>query len=277
MSEKSTNTIKIGRWLLIGVLFVTTALLLIFPQAEATIAIIGAIIISVFAFWHGSQRYGLKNMIIFFLITWVISNFFESFSIVTGFPFGNYHYEMPGPRLADVPLIIMPAYFAMGYVSYMLAQVLTGQYSKKLKGVQAFIVPLTASFIMVMWDVVMDPPASTINQQWIWEDGGNYFGVPISNYLGWFFVVYAFMQVFSIFLAKCDKRPEKTYDKYFWLEAAVIYGIQGLSFIIPAFVNEKNPEIYSSSALICVFTMMFVALLSAINIINNKGRSSGTL
>ena len=262
-----------GRWIVIGILFLSVALLFLLPQSEFVLASIGAIIISVFAFWHGNQRYGMKNMIIFFLITWVVSNFFESLSIFTGFPFGNYHYEMPGPRLAEVPLIIMPAYFAMGYVSYMLAHVLTGQYNKKLEGKQVFIVPFIASFIMVMWDLVMDPPASTINQQWIWEEGGTYFNVPISNFMGWFFVVYVFMQIFSIFISKCDKLSVNTNSKLYWLEAAAVYGIQGLSFIIPTLVIDTNPEIRTSSSLICVFTMIFVAILSAVNIMNFNGFS----
>ncbi len=152
-------------------------------------------------------------MIIFFLITWVVSNFLESLSIFTGFPFGNYHYDMPGPRLAEVPLIIMPSYFAMGYVSYMLAHVLTGQYSKKLQGIQTFLVPFIGAFIMVMWDVVMDPPAATINKQWIWEEGGTYFNIPISNFIGWFFTVYLFMQIFSIFISKYDIQPVNTNNK----------------------------------------------------------------
>lgn len=273
MTLTPNNTMHRGRWIVIGILFLSVALLFLLPQSEFVLASIGAIIISVFAFWHGNQRYGMKNMIIFFLITWVVSNFFESLSIFTGFPFGNYHYEMPGPRLAEVPLIIMPAYFAMGYVSYMLAHVLTGQYNKKLEGKQVFIVPFIASFIMVMWDLVMDPPASTINQQWIWEEGGTYFNVPISNFMGWFFVVYVFMQIFSIFISKCDKLSVNTNSKLYWLEAAAVYGIQGLSFIIPTLVIDTNPEIRTSSSLICVFTMIFVAILSAVNIMNFNGFS----
>ncbi|WP_207669017.1 carotenoid biosynthesis protein [Clostridium chromiireducens] len=66
--------------------------------------------------------------------------------------------------------------------------------------INVFLVPLIATFIMVMWDVVMDPITATVNKVWIWEDGGSYFGVPISNYLGWFLVVYIFLQI--IFMIK---------------------------------------------------------------------------
>src|SRR5690606_2511887 len=78
---------------------------------------------------HGIALYGIKNIIIFFLITWIISNFFEALSIQTGFPFGHYYYDkLIGPRLFDVPLIIMFAYFGTGYSSWILSHVLLEQY-----------------------------------------------------------------------------------------------------------------------------------------------------
>ncbi|WGE89933.1 carotenoid biosynthesis protein [Actinobacillus arthritidis] len=275
MTQKQYTNLNIGRWLLIGIMFVLTAYLLFAPEMLAPLGPLFAILIAVFAFWHGYQRFGAKNMIIFFLITWIISHFFESLSVSTGFPFGHYHYKaLPGPRIANVPLIIMPAYFAMGYTSYILGQVLTGQYGKKLQDIHIFITPFVATFIMVMWDVLMDPLATTINQSWVWRDSGAYFGVPLSNFVGWFFVVYLFMQLFLLYLAKYDKMPPKNYDNAFWLEAVAVYAIKGLSFIIPAFVLKSNVEMNGSIALISVFTMMFVALLSVINIFTMQVRTS---
>lgn len=272
MTKQKFN-INIGRWLLIGLMFVLTAYLLIAPEMQAPLGPLFSILIAVFAFWHGYQRFGMKNMVIFFLVTWVISHFFEAFSIATGFPFGHYHYAvLPGPRIANVPLMIMPAYFAMGYTSFILAQVLNEHYSQKFKGIKVFTTPLVATFIMVMWDVVMDPLAATLNKSWVWENGGSYFGVPLSNFAGWFFVVYLFMQLFSLYLAKYDKTPETTYNKAFWLEASAVYAIKGLSFIIPAFVLKSNPEFNGSMALITVFTMMFVALMSIITLFNKASK-----
>jgi hypothetical protein len=33
---------------------------------------------------------------------------------------------------------------------------------------------------------------------------GNYFGVPISSYFGWFLVVFIFFQIFTLYLSKFD-------------------------------------------------------------------------
>ena len=105
-------------------------------------------------------------------------------SIHTGSPFGNYHYDIAGPRIWDVPIVIMPAYFGMGYFTWILSLVINNQYEKKLSGIKTFLIPFTATFIMVMWDVVLDPTASTLNGNWGWEDDGTFFNIPISNFLG---------------------------------------------------------------------------------------------
>lgn len=284
MTDKKTVSLapkdKSGyyRWGLIAVMFLLSLSFFYVTNESVTtsIHVIFALIIAVLAFAHGYKRFGLRNMIIFFIITWLVSNTFESLSIATGFPFGHYHYTMPGPRLVNVPLVIMPAYFGMGYMSYNLSTILIGQYDKKLKGMQTFFVPFIAAFIMVMWDVVMDPAASTINHQWIWHNGGNYFGVPLSNYAGWFLVVYLFMQAFAIYLAKfAQNTSSKKISKSFWLEPVFIYGIEGISLIAPAFMEHTNVQIYSSTALVCVFTMFFVTILAIINLINKQFEKVG--
>ena len=78
----------------------------------------------------------------------------------------------------------MPAYFGMGYFTWILSLVINNQYEKKLSGIKTFLIPFTATFIMVMWDVVLDPTASTLNGNWGWEDDGTFFNIPISNFLG---------------------------------------------------------------------------------------------
>src|SRR5262245_5726171 len=72
---------------------------------------------------NGPSRLRCKNLkayllllcgefLIFFVITFIVSNFYENLSILTGFPFGHYHYtETLGPKLFLVPLLIAPAYF----------------------------------------------------------------------------------------------------------------------------------------------------------------------
>ncbi|USQ15442.1 carotenoid biosynthesis protein (plasmid) [Legionella lytica] len=261
------------RWMVITIYLLATLFSAVWhgPVAELFLPIILILAIFTSACLHGAQRYGIKNVIIFFIITWLISHFFEAISIQTGFPFGYYYYDkLAGPRLFDVPLIIMFAYFGTGYASWILAHILLGQYASQLTGKRLFIVPLTAALIMVMWDVCMDPLASTVYSLWVWKDGGLYFGVPLQNYFGWFFVVYIIYQIFAIYIAKHDVRamskPLVLSSKNFWREAVAIYGIQGLTQLVDPFGAATHLEIYASMALITVFTMIFVVLLALLKI-----------
>lgn len=251
------------RWSFIAVFFVISIATHFIPSGTLSFVLSGVSTLLVFttAILHSYERYGLKNSLVFLVVTWVVSNGLEALSIQTGFPFGNYHYTVPTLMILEVPWIIMVAYFATGYMSWVLAHVLTGQFGTKLKGIHIFLVPMIASFIMVMWDVVMDPFNSTINKNWIWEDGGNYFGVPISNYLGWFFVVFVFYQIFAIYISKYDAPGSGLLkSKSYWLEASAIYGIQSISLLMTSALENGNSEIYSSIGLVNVFTMLFVTI-----------------
>lgn len=277
MAQNSKKNFSLTRWIIILILIVLNIIMIFLPDNLSMIMAICAMITAVFAFAHGYQRYGIKNMIIFFLITWIVSNFFESLSIAVGFPFGDYYYTMPGPRIVNVPIVIMPAYFGMGYLSWTLSNALLNQYGKKLSGIWIFLVPLITAFIMVMWDLVFDPNASTINQNWIWENEGVYFGVPISNYFGWFLVVYLFAQIFALYISKFDQvsHPDKM-NKIYWLEPSIVYGLQGISLVIPAVVIQENVETNASMALVTVFTMIFVAILSGIHTLSSNNLAKVT-
>ncbi|WP_240489474.1 carotenoid biosynthesis protein [Legionella parisiensis] len=261
------------RWTVITIYFLATLFSAAWhgPLAVIFLPIILVLTIFISSCLHGKERYGLKNLILFFIITWLVSHFFEALSIQTGFPFGHYYYDkLAGPRLFQVPLIIMFAYFGTGYASWILAHILLGQYATPLAGKQIFFVPLIAAFIMVMWDVCMDPLSSTVYSLWVWRDGGPYFGVPLQNYFGWFFVVYIIYQIFAVYIARYDVMATSKHavfsSKNFWREAVAIYGIQGLSQLVDPLGASTHLDIYGAMALITVFTMMFVALLALLKI-----------
>ena len=45
----------------------------------------------------------------------------------------------------------------------------------------------------------MDAVWADIDHAWVWRDGGSYYGVPISNFFGWFLTVYIFYQLFALY------------------------------------------------------------------------------
>src|SRR6266699_98091 len=190
----------------------------------------------VFGLIHGALRYQWSGILTFIVICLVVSNLLENTSILTGFPFGHYHYtDVLGPKLFLVPLLIGPAYFAIGYLAWVLGTVLVGDSGRTGSWFTTFAVPLIASFAMVAWDLGFDPTASTINHFWIWEQGGGYFGVPLTNYLGWFFTVYVFFQLFALFLRlrRTDgKKEASAFPGSYDAQAIIMYAVTGLAVVV---------------------------------------------
>lgn len=236
---------------------------------------ISIILISSVCLMLGVMRYGWKNYLVFFLLTFIISNLSENISIMTGFPFGHYYYsDALGPKLFFVPLVIAPAYFAVGYLAWTIAHVMLGQYDKPLKGIRNFLIPLAAAFIMVCWDLTMDPWNSTVEGKWIWLQGGSYWGVPFSNFMGWFLTVYIIFQSFAGYLSITKKSDSKNLPTSYWYIASLIYAAIAYQCIFKLFVvtdmaiTDPSGKIWmkldiaTNMSLVAIFTMIFIAFIS---------------
>jgi putative membrane protein len=191
----STNVL----WLLVALFAGATIADVLAPSLFLTV--VQLCLMVAFALLHGAQRYGAKGIAAFAVICLLVSNFMENIGVATGFPFGAYFYtDSLGRKLFYVPLLIGPAYLSVGYMAWALATILVGDVKRGADKFTAFATPFIGAFIMVLWDVALDPGAATIEKRWIWEHGGGFFGVPLTNYLGWFFTVYLFMQLFALYL-----------------------------------------------------------------------------
>lgn len=233
-----------------------------------------------FALIHGSRRHGWRGIFVFAAVCLVVSNVFENMSVMTKFPFGNYYYtDLSGPKIFHVPLLIGPAYFGMAYSSWLLAQVLL---RSPLAGRGVFLVPFVASFLMVCWDMCMDPYSSTVLRYWVWRDGGGYFGVPLSNFAGWFLTVFIIFRIFAIYVARRPERTRTGQDRAFWYQAALNYAGTAFLFVALAFFGAdrrvvdpsghawSTGDIFGSIGLVAVFTMVFIAVLALIRISEDR-------
>ena len=203
-----------------------------------------------FVLIHGYRRYGWKDLLVFFAISVVFGMFFENLSIATGFPFGYYHYtDTLGPKFIYSPYILTIAYFQMLYMTWPLAGLVVDSYANKLKGAYIVVQPVIAAFIMVMWDMVIDPHMSIMSGHWVWHAGGAYFGVPSTNNMGWFLCVYTMNQSFAVYLAKWGRAatPEVVSTKKFWLPLAAIYLTWPLSFLIKGFFIPATTVTHSTA------------------------------
>lgn len=230
-----------------------------------------------FTLLHGTARYGWRHLAVFFAIAAVVSWAYETCSILTGFPFGHYHYtDRLGPRLWLVPLAIMPAYIGTAYLAWSIAQVLLDIYVRALTLRTSVFLSVTAAFIMVMWDVSMDPYMATIQGNWVWHRGGAFYGVPLVNFFGWYLCVYSFYQLFAFYLLKRQtlRPPSAITGKSYWLMPAAIF-LTGVPFYAIKLIYGINrsittadgkswstSDIYASALLVTLVTMVFVAVVT---------------
>ena len=106
-----------------------------------------------------------------------------------GLPFGPYSYtDGLGPKLfGHVPVLIPLSWFFMAIPSYAIAMVAFGGRSRTVTRI------LLASFILLVWDLVLDPAMSLVTKYWVWATPGPYYGMPLLNLLGWYVTGLALM------------------------------------------------------------------------------------
>jgi putative membrane protein len=145
----------------------------------------------------------------------------ELIGTTTGVPFGAYRYtEWLGPKiLGHVPYFIPLSWFAMSIVSFDLASRVTEHRIRKIC--------LAAAF-MVLWDVSLDPAMSRAFPFWTYPDGGIFYGMPLSNWAGWFAVSLAIMWAYTEIVG--SQTPRHAWAPVFYvLNAAFPLAISTLS------------------------------------------------
>ena len=249
IEKKSEN--QLVSWILIAslVILLITAVAI---NGEAKTGFLGMAIISIFTIVHGIDRYGAKRMLVFLILSSVISWCYESLSIVTGFPFGHYHYtDIMGPKLGLVPFMVPLSYFSTAYLSWTIGQVLLDKQNTKLERSSVFTIPMIAAFIMV----------------------------------GWYLCTFTIFFAFSLFLkfTYYKKQPNlanPTTQQL--LTPCVMYGVLSLQNLLNIFSKDDTmitsldnrvwqiSSITEAMATVCLFTMGFVAILSVTKLLSKK-------
>jgi uncharacterized membrane protein/1-acyl-sn-glycerol-3-phosphate acyltransferase len=176
---------------------------------------------------------GPRKTLIFFIASTTISLSMELLGTSTGFPFGPYSYtSFLGFKILDhVPYSIPLSWFYMGFTSYILASAivprlwqrhhrastrlaneaaplpLRGQASRK----ETFWSLILGAYFLTVWDLALDPAMASKYLPlhfWIWHQTGPYFGMPISNLVGWSLTGLAFMGV-SRLLWRTNLDPQR--------------------------------------------------------------------
>lgn len=150
--------------------------------------------------------FGVRTTVLFTVLSYVVALGCEWSSVHNGFPFGLYHYVQAtrGRELwiFGVPFMDSLSFTFLTFASYTLALLVSAPLYRR--GVDLRLLDtrrlrraprvwLMAAMFTVMVDMVVDP-LSVLGERWFlgrifWYDPpGPHFGVPISNYIGWFLV-----------------------------------------------------------------------------------------
>ena len=282
MNKKVEALATVSMWLLMSI-YGAARVLQILPGKLPLVAVVSLHVLPLllFAVIHGAMAYGSRGILIFFAICLVVGNAFENLGVATGFPFGRYYFtDAMGPKLFQVPILLGLAYVGMGYLSWTLGRIIVGNLRSRPVGARVITLPLVAAFPMVAWDFANDPVWANINHLWVWQRGGAYFGVPLTNFLGWYLVVYLIYQSFAIYLRgwAFDARAKTS---GYWRWAVVFYALAAVGDIIivlpkpdPAVVFDSVGRpwnvtaITSACALVSMFAMGAFAVIAAVRLLD---------
>lgn len=206
-----------------------------------------------------SVNFGLRTTLLFAALTYTVALGCEWSSVHNGFPFGLYHYiEATRGRelwVLGVPFMDSLSFTFLGFASYTVALLVSAPLYRRgpdLRLLDSWAlrrsprVWLMAALFMVMIDMVADP-LSVRGERWFlgkifWYDPpGPHFGVPISNYLGWYFVAAVTIPIFQFLDARLSRGGRKPF---------------GLAPRIPSRAL-MGPALYAGIALFGI-TMLFV-------------------
>ena len=264
MSTSTAPRTSVWLWILLAISF---AAAFVPAGTPGSITLLVGLVPVTFSMWHFIRWAGARTAWLSFLAVVVISFTGEALGVATGLVFGNYYYpDGPlGPLLLGVPPLIQLQYFAMAYASLMIARALGGALTTAARGWWLVAVSAMAAFGMTLLDLASDPWHATVLQQWIWREGGPYFGIPLHNFFGWFFETLAFLLVVQALLnsKKALAKISEVKPRGFWLQGVLLYGtfpftialtplVQGAAF------NQADADI--AVAMVCVALFAVVPL-----------------
>ena len=184
----------------------------------------------------GAIDLGWRRTLAFGGWVWVVAWVSEFSSTRTGVPFGLYVYTgaTRGQEvfIADVPFMDALSFSFLAYASFCLARGCLGREASPLS------VTALGALLMMLLDVVIDPAAVRgdrwfLGQIFYYPNGGVYFGVPLSNFVGWLLVG---MVGLGGYIYGCDR--ERSLGAKPMGGMALYYAVLGFNLAVTAWIGE---------------------------------------
>jgi len=144
--------------------------------------------------------FGWRRALLFFVYAYVVAFVLEVCSTRFGFPFGMYVYHPQATLQKELWVMGIPW---MSTLSFIFMAFFAYRVSVFLFPNRPIVWPFFAALAMMLVDVVIDP-VSLLGKRWFlgdlyhYPESGFYFGVPISNFLGWAFTGWVIALPFAL-------------------------------------------------------------------------------
>ncbi|MBN1283344.1 MAG: carotenoid biosynthesis protein [Proteobacteria bacterium] len=200
---------------------------------------------------------GWRRTVLWLVFGYLIAWASEYSSIHNGFPYGEYHYvyeNMQGElMIAGVPFFDSLSYSFLTFAGYAMAAFALGR--ERASGILA---ALLGALLTMLLDVIIDPIA-TMGELWFlgnihyYAHPGFYFGVPLTNFGGWFLVSFAIiglnLSTWKGFPRLFESRVPGPGSRSSWLYPAFYAGIAAFSIFMSFWIGRWRLVLASSAIL----------------------------
>ena len=207
-----------------------------------------------FFIFHSVSFMGPWNTVAFFVSSFIISLILEIVGTNKGYVFGKYSYNKtlcPGPFVGNVPILIALSWSGLIYMSLSCSFLILGI---DITGIFPYSVIILCSFCITMLDIVLDPIAVD-EGRWKWDLPGKYYGVPLQNFIGWFFNTTVILLLYN--LIAVNDVPVESHSYYVKYAPAFLFIILPLIAARPCF--ERNLK---SAGIIGISFTLFLIVAS---------------
>jgi putative membrane protein len=187
---------------------------------------------------HSILTLSAPRALLFVLLASGTGAVMEYIGLRDGVFFGGHYIYRSQATFYTVPYDVILYWSVFIYTGYSITNSFFYWLKKKRPTVKAGNIPLLLltilldGLIVVALDLFMDPIAVR-SGDWTWLEGGPYFGIPIGNFIGWFFVVVFAMGIFRT-VEYLFPRKETKLNKSIFLLPTLGYGLLAFSFVMKA-------------------------------------------